>query len=164
MAYNPPISKPTIPSFKWYGFDLDGTIADNSSHTAGFGEIGRPIKPMIQLMKRLHRDGYDVRIFTARVGDVGKNRRSLKNLKKHIWEWCDKHLGFRPPITDRKDSLMECAYDDRAKQVVRNKGYCYEDIALELARCLNLAMAKREMVRDKKLFERCQKAINKLGK
>lgn len=25
---------------KWYGFDVDGTIADNSAHTFGMGKIG----------------------------------------------------------------------------------------------------------------------------
>lgn len=122
-----------IKKWKWYGFDLDGTIADNTNHAFGYGNIGKPIKPMISLMKRLHRQGCDVRIFTARLGDVGKNRANQRALIDHIWKWCDRNLGFRPQITDRKDASMECIYDDRARQVIRNKGIDMSNVAKELA-------------------------------
>ena len=118
---------------KWYGFDVDGTIADNSAHTFGMGKIGKPIKPMCDLMKKLHAEGRRVKIFTARLSDVGSDRSSQQAVKEHIWKWCDENLGFRPEITDRKDYKMECLYDDRAKQVVRNTGECIEDLYRNLA-------------------------------
>ena len=118
---------------KWYGFDVDGTIADNSAHTFGMGKIGKPIKPMCDLMKKLHAEGRRVKIFTARLSDVGSDRLSQQAVKEHIWKWCDENLGFRPEITDRKDYKMECLYDDRAKQVVRNTGECIEDLYRKLA-------------------------------
>ena len=118
---------------KWYGFDVDGTIADNSAHTFGMGKIGKPIKPMCDLMKKLHAEGRRVKIFTARLSDVGSDRSSQQAVKEHIWKWCDENLGFRPEITDRKDYKMECLYDDRAKQVVRNTGECIEDLYRKLA-------------------------------
>ena len=117
---------------KWHGFDLDGTIADNSAHTFGLGKIGKPVKPMCDLMKKLHTEGRRVKIFTARLSDVGSDPLSQKAVKEHIWKWCDENLGFRPEITDRKDYMMECIYDDRAKQVVRNTGECLEDLYNEL--------------------------------
>ena len=113
---------------KWYGFDIDGTIADNSAHTFGMGKIGKPVKPMCDLMKKLHAEGRCVKIFTARLSDVGSDPSSQTAVKEHIWNWCDENLGFRPEITDRKDYRMECLYDDRAKQVVRNTGECLEDL------------------------------------
>lgn len=113
---------------KWYGFDIDGTIADNSAHTFGMGKIGKPVKPMCDLMKKLHAEGRRVKIFTARLSDVGSDPSSQQAVKEHIWKWCDENLGFRPEITDRKDYKMECLYDDRAKQVVRNTGECLEDL------------------------------------
>ncbi len=119
-------------SDKWYGFDLDGTIADNSAHTFGMGKIGRPVKPMCDLMKRLHEEGRRVKIFTARLSDVGSDPARQEAVKEHIWKWCDDALGFRPEITDRKDYKMECLYDDRAKQVVRNTGECLEDLYAKL--------------------------------
>lgn len=149
--------------FRWYGFDLDGTIADNSLHTFGFGTIGKPIKPMCNQMKRLHRQGYDVRIFTARLSDVGKTRRQQARIKDHIWQWCDVNLGFRPPIVDRKDASMEALYDDRAKQVVRNKGLCYENTNRELADCLLLALQKKSVSKDKDLFSKCKRVLKKMG-
>lgn len=119
-------------SSRWYGFDIDGTIADNSAHTCGMGKIGKPVKPMCDLMKSLHAEGKRVKIFTARLSDVGGDAASQNAVKEHIWQWCDQHLGFRPEITDRKDYKMECLYDDRARQVVRNTGECIEDLYKEL--------------------------------
>jgi len=111
----------------WYGFDIDGTIADNTAYTSGLGEIGKPIKPMCDLLKRMHDEGRWVKIVTARLSDLPSDPASQYSIKEHIWRWCDQHLGFRPEITDRKDYKMECLYDDRAKQVVRNTGECLED-------------------------------------
>lgn len=121
-------------SFRWYGFDLDGTIADNTHHGSGMGIIGRPIRPMVDMMKRLNRQNKRVKIVTARLNDVGLGIESQNRLKEHIWQWCDEHLGFRPEITDQKDGSMECLYDDRARQVVRNTGIDMESIAKELVR------------------------------
>ena len=129
---------------KWHGFDLDGTIADNSAHTFGMGKIGKPVKPMCDLMKRLHTEGRRVKIFTARLSDVGSDPSSQQAVKEHIWKWCDENLGFRPEVTDRKDYMMECLYDDRAKQVVRNTGECLEDLYNELVAKVKSAIGKLE--------------------
>lgn len=50
----------------WYGFDLDGTLAVYD-HWRGIDHIGQPIKPMVDLVKRMHEEGKIVKILTARV-------------------------------------------------------------------------------------------------
>ena len=147
-------------NYRWYGFDIDGTIADNSLHS---WIIDKPIKPMVALMKRLHKQGMDVRILSGRLGDYPSDEEIPQSVRQHIWAWCDVHLGFRPRLTGRKDSLMEALYDDRAKQVVCNKGFCYEDINRELADCLLLALQKKSVTKDKDLFSKCKRVLKKMG-
>lgn len=50
----------------WYGFDLDGTLAVYDKWE-GIDHIGEPIKPMVDLIKKLHDEGKVVKILTARV-------------------------------------------------------------------------------------------------
>lgn len=152
----------SVHSWRWYGFDLDGTIADNTNHAFGYGNIGKPIKTMTSLMKRMHKQGCDVRIFTARLGDVGNSKKARQELINHIWEWCDTNLGFRPPIVDRKDASMEALYDDRVKQVVRNKGWTYEDLVEELSVCLRRVLGEYSLrFKDAELMERCNRVLLK---
>ena len=50
----------------WYGFDLDGTLAKYDGWK-GIDHIGEPVKPMVDLIKRMHAEGKVVKILTARV-------------------------------------------------------------------------------------------------
>ena len=50
----------------WYGFDLDGTLAKYDKWE-GIDHIGEPVKPMVDLIKRMHAEGRVVKILTARV-------------------------------------------------------------------------------------------------
>lgn len=50
----------------WYGFDLDGTLAKYDGWK-GIDHIGEPVKPMVELIKRMHDEGKVVKIVTARV-------------------------------------------------------------------------------------------------
>lgn len=50
----------------WYGFDLDGTLAKYDGWK-GVDHIGEPVKPMVDLIKRMHEEGKVVKIMTARV-------------------------------------------------------------------------------------------------
>ena len=147
---------------RWYGFDLDGTVADNTMHGCGMGMIGKPIKPMTALMKRLHKHGKRVKIVTARLNDVGNTPSAQRRLKMHIWKWCDLNLGFRPEITDRKDGSMECLYDDRARQIVRNKGVNMEDVARGLARYID-AFLRKDPKADMKTLVSLRKRCIDLG-
>lgn len=49
-----------------YAFDLDGTIAVYDTWQ-GIGHIGEPVKPMVDLIKKMHDEGKVVKILTARV-------------------------------------------------------------------------------------------------
>lgn len=49
----------------WYGFDLDGTLAFYDTWH-GINHIGKPIKPMVDRIKKMHAEGKRVKILTAR--------------------------------------------------------------------------------------------------
>ena len=50
----------------WYGFDLDGTLAKYDGWK-GIDHIGEPVKPMVDLIRKMHAEGRIVKILTARV-------------------------------------------------------------------------------------------------
>lgn len=65
----------------WYGFDLDGTLAKYDGWK-GIDHIGEPVKPMVDLIKRMHDEGKVVKIMTARAAprpepEVAKTRYPL---------------------------------------------------------------------------------------
>lgn len=133
----------------WYGFDLDGTLAKYDGWK-GIDHIGEPVKPMVELMKRMHNEGKVVKIMTARVaprkledGTIGEqftwltpapssNPDARYTATQYILDWCEEvaHLGFVPEVVYQKDHLMLELYDDRVKQVVPNEGWLVEDIAM----------------------------------
>ena len=98
---------------RWIGVDLDGTLA-LYDHYRGDDHVGAPIEPMVRRVRKWLREGYDVRIFTAR--------------KPHpaIRKWCKEHLGQVLHITNTKDSGMIAMYDDRAVGVIRNEGQPFD--------------------------------------
>lgn len=144
-------------SYKWVGVDLDGTLADNSAHTSGLGAIGKPITKMCNRVKRMHKQGVMVKIFTARVSDVGEENK--ERLQAHIWKWCDKALGFHPEITNSKDGMMGTLYDDRAKQVQTNTGVVIEDRLKQLEQLLIETMPYVK-TKNTTLWNKINKATN----
>lgn len=104
----------------WIGFDLDGTLAVYDKWR-GVDHIGEPVKPMCDLIKKLHDDGKSVKILTARVAPKDDGSDS-DVARAYIEKWCADNLGFIPPITHEKDALMEMLYDDRVKAVEQNTG------------------------------------------
>lgn len=156
----------------WVGFDLDGTLAVYDKWE-GIDHIGEPVKPMVDLIKKLRADGKVVKILTARVAPR-ENPELLGNLdaKFFITRWCEKHLGFVPEITHEKDHLMLELYDDRVKQVIPNKGVLVEDEAKDLFRvvikqgdlCKDVIKHNRELVSENIiLFEETQRKWNGFG-
>lgn len=109
----------------WYGFDLDGTLAKYTTWK-GIDHIGSAIRPMVDTIKKLHDEGKEVRIVTARVSPEGES--DPEEARSYIADWCKKNLGFVPEITHEKDQKMLSLYDDRVKQVVPNKGILVEDL------------------------------------
>ena len=118
---------------KWIGFDLDGTLAEYNGWN-GISSIGKPIKPMCDLIKKLHDGGDIVKIVTARVApkDERDGEYQAEKARGYIEEWCRDNLGFVPEITHEKDSLMEKMYDDRAVQVIPNSGIQVQEAALHI--------------------------------
>ena len=115
---------------KWTGFDLDGTLAEYSGWE-GIEHIGKPIEAMCSLIKKLHSEGEEVKIVTARVAPR-KDGIDPAKAKEYIEKWCEKNLGFVPHITHEKDSLMKTLYDDRVVQVIPNTGVTVEEAAHRL--------------------------------
>lgn len=99
----------------WIGVDLDGTLA-NYDHWRGSEHIGEPIAPMVERVKRWRNEGWEVRIFTARVCDGDDAT------EQHIMQWSLDHLGEVLPVTNVKDYGMVELWDDRAVQVEQNTG------------------------------------------
>lgn len=123
----------------WIGVDLDGTLAEYRGFIAP-DIIGAPIPdyeadgvtPTIMWrVKKMIRDGVDVRIFTARVYSDGTPQRDADRdiARMAIDGWCHAHLGKSLPITCVKDYGMDILYDDRAVQVERNTGRILGDEA-----------------------------------
>lgn len=90
----------------WIGFDFDGTIA--VEHTF------EPVIPMVNRMRQYLKDGYEVRILTARANDA-HGIQLVKN-------WLKKHKFPNLVVTNKKDYQMIVLYDDRARQVIQNTG------------------------------------------
>lgn len=108
---------------EWVGFDLDGTLAHYDGWH-GPGVIGKPIKPMVELLRTYLDAGKDVKIFTARVAHDGSGSGMLSAAYARIAisQWLEKHIGQVLPITCRKDHMLLYFYDDRARRVETNTG------------------------------------------
>jgi hypothetical protein len=131
----------------WIGVDLDGTLAHYESF--GDGGIGAPIKPMVRRIKHYLKQGKDVRILTARAATFDDNKRAgglqiwfdfaefLKQ-KARIDRFCTEQFGQVLRITASKDYHMYMLLDDRAMQVIPNKGI----LVLEELRRAATALAK----------------------
>ena len=100
----------------WIGVDLDGTLARHD-RTTEFPRIGEPIPKMLERVKQMLNEGYEVRIMTARVAyDYQGFQEQL------IKEWCKEHIGSELAVTCQKDYSMIELWDDRAIRVERNTG------------------------------------------
>lgn len=111
----------------WIAVDFDGTLAKYDP--AKGLELGEPIAPMVSLVRAFLDDGYEVRIFTARVGCSGHssehgtdNEEFCAHQRSIIQDWCEKHIGVRLEVTATKDFKMMRLYDDRAIRVEEDTG------------------------------------------
>jgi hypothetical protein len=106
----------------WFGFDLDGTLA----HYEGWGDgsIGAPIKPLIRRMKHYLNQGRRVAVVTARVhptqADPGGESLKIRAFLEQALG--SMRLAERVEIRFDKDRHMIALFDDRAEQVIPNKG------------------------------------------
>ena len=98
----------------WIGVDLDGTLAKHNP-SIGTYEIGEIVEPMKQRVLEWLAEGIcDVKIFTARAGDVAQ--------KVVIHQWLRNNGLPELEVTNAKDFHMVELYDDRAVQVLFNTG------------------------------------------
>lgn len=103
MSYN---EKP------WIGVDFDGTLSVYTSKQ--WPEIGPPIMPMVERVRRWLGEGKRVKIMTARAADAEQ--------VELVRRWTEQFFGEALEVTDRKDYAMVELWDDRAVGVVKNKG------------------------------------------
>lgn len=103
----------------WIGFDLDSTLA----HYDGWdgGRIGKPIWPMVNLLKHFLDQNIKCKIFTARVCQMREDFDKEKEINK-INEWCQRYIGQTLEITHEKDWAMVLLIDDRVVAVEPNTG------------------------------------------
>lgn len=107
----------------WIGVDLDGTLA-YYDRWRGIDHIGEPISMMVDRIKNWLADGYEVRIFTARVSE---GPAAIFVIEK----WCQEHIGEILKVTNIKDmDMIEC-WDDRSVQIVTNTGQQIEVVAYD---------------------------------
>jgi hypothetical protein len=97
----------------WIGVDLDGTLAHDLGNK-NLHEIGAPIKPMLNRLRRWIAAGNTVKIFTARASSP----RQVVIIKK----WLASHGLPDLEVTNVKDLKMIELWDDRCVQVTTNLG------------------------------------------
>lgn len=105
---------------KYKAVDLDGTLAFQDGAIDPL-KIGEPIPKMVDRVKIWIENGEEVVIFTARVSE-GKDNRDINEVRQVIENWCEKNIGKKLPVTNKKDFGLETLWDDRAVRVKRNKG------------------------------------------
>lgn len=93
--------------------DFDSTLA-HYDKWRGPTHTGKPVWPMLKMVRGWLKDGKKVVIFTARAS----NQKAVKAIEK----WCQQWLGRKLKITNVKGKDVEVFYDDRAVAVTANKG------------------------------------------
>ena len=98
------------------GVDFDGTLA-KYTEWKGYKHLGDPVPAMVNKVKEWLKKGQNVKIFTARYSGPDRER-VLPLLKK----WCEKAGLPVLEVTNEKTPGMTEIWDDRARQVIRNRG------------------------------------------
>lgn len=100
----------------WIGVDLDGTLAE-ATPWKGMSHIGPAVPLMLRRVRLWLEKGARVKIVTARAGDPEGLKATQAWLKANGLPDLE--------VTDRKDFGMIELWDDRAIQVVQNRGICF---------------------------------------
>jgi len=105
---------------------FDSTLA-TYENWIGIEDVGKPIKPMCDRVRKWLEDGKTVKIFTARVYAIGMKLlngeiQTEEMIKGPIEEFCMKEFGQILEITNVKDFGMIELWDDRCVEVVPNTG------------------------------------------
>lgn len=105
--------------------DLDGTLATYDKWLA-LTHIGEPVPAMVDMVKQKLRDGYTVKIFTARC--YGLNHEKKREFEQAISRWTLKHIGVVLEATCMKEPSMIEFWDDRAVAVEKNTGRVLQEL------------------------------------
>jgi len=100
----------------WIGVDLDGTLAKYGTYTKYPGD---PIPMMINRVRRWVNQGREVRIVTARVAPLHKDRVEQLTI---VHNWVKEHIGHPLEVIANKDPNMKVLWDDRVIQVEQDSG------------------------------------------
>lgn len=112
---------PKLPR-EWIGVDLDRTLATFYKF-GDIRDIGDPIWPMVERVKRWVAEGKRVKIMTARIAPPYEPKWVTRlDVIDAIQKWCVEHLGQKLEVTNEKDMYMIELWDDRAVQVEPNVG------------------------------------------
>lgn len=132
----------------WIGVDLDGTLAEYPGTYGVPHGIGKPVPRMVSRVKAWLREGREVRIVTARAAgpfvDITGKDIGYDAAVKGVQDWCLEHIGQVLPVTCQKDYSMIELWDDRAVQVVPNKGESIDEKYLIEIESLKLYIAELE--------------------
>ena len=142
----------------WWGFDLDGTVA--FYETWGDGSIGAPIKPMIRRIKQYLKQGRVVKFVTARVHPSHGLEAVTERQKIEVF--CQEHFGQVLPVVCEKDMHMIALFDDRAEQVIPNKGILVREELRRAVEGLNKIRDYAHGVDDMMLFELVESTLYSL--
>ena len=108
-------------------FDLDGTLAEHGKYQ-GPDHIGTMIQKMKDILIEWLKQGYRVKIMTARMGHA----ESRDEARTIIQDWLEANGLPRLEVTCKKDYKMIRLYDDRAVQVIPNTGVTLEEVVKDL--------------------------------
>lgn len=106
----------------WVGIDLDGTLARYDIWVSHL-HIGEPVPEMIRKIHKFLDQGYQVKIFTARMS-VPEH---VEEVSKLIADYTLKHVGVALEATCQKDYGMVLLLDDRAREIVPNTGLTLQE-------------------------------------
>lgn len=112
------------PHGSWLAVDLDGTLAQYYGWVSE-EHIGEPVVSIVAALNARRADGWKIVIFTARVsGDSEEAQRA----EVAIWKWLDFYNIKAEGITCTKHKHFAEFWDDRARQVVFNKGLFVQEL------------------------------------
>jgi len=146
----------------WYGFDLDGTLARYDGWVSP-DHIGEPVDAMINKAKSIIEQGYEIRIFTARVSVPEQKDAATKAIQ----DWCESHGIGRPKVVCCKDYQMVTCFDDRAEQVIPNTGQTVWEYVQDLQKQLVNLQARLDQssrTQRRNAQKRAQKKLDKTKK
>lgn len=114
------------PHGDWLAVDLDGTLAEYYGWVSE-DHIGEPVVSIVAAINARRAAGWKVAIFTARVsGDTEEAQRA----EVAIWKWLDFYNIKVEGITCTKHKHFTEFWDDRARQVIFNKGIIVDKAAV----------------------------------